>query len=111
MGASHMTDKIQELRRLVQRASGTRPHLTSRLEKGAFLLVLRPIEKLDGGAWRVGSEDGLRSYLIRNGDCECSDYLRHGKGHPCKHRLALMLRDWLEENCHQDEGASGDISR
>ena len=61
MGASHMTDKIQELRRLVQRASGTRPHLTSRLEKGAFLLVLRPIEKLDGGAWRVGSEDGLRS--------------------------------------------------
>ncbi len=105
-----MTDKIQELRLLVQKASGTRPHLTSRLERGAFLLVLRPIEQLDGGVWRVGSEDGLRSYLIRNGDCECSDYARHGKGHPCKHRLALMLRDWLEENCNQDETARGGIS-
>ena len=96
-----MTDTIQRLRCLVQEASVTRPHLTSRLEKGAFLLVLRPIEKLDGGAWRVGSEDGLRSYLIVNGDCECSDYVRHGKGHPCKHRLALMLRKWLEENPNQ----------
>jgi len=98
-----MTDTIQKRRHLVQRASVTRPHLTSRLEKGAFLLVLRPIEKLDGGAWRVGSEDGLRSYLVRDGDCECSDYVRHGKGHPCKHRLALMLRDWLEDNCSQGQ--------
>ena len=48
---------------------------------------------------------------IRNGECECSDYVRHGKGHPCKHRLALMLRDWLEVNCQQGEGASGEISR
>ncbi len=106
-----MTDKIQELKLLVQRASATRPHLTSRLEKGAFLLVLRPIEQLDGGSWRVGSEDGLRSYLIRNGDCDCSDYLRHGKGHPCKHRLALMLRDWLEQSSHQDDGAGEHIPR
>src|SRR5438105_15725329 len=106
-----MTDRIRDLRHLVQSASAPRPHLTSRLEKGAFLLILRPIEQLDGGAWRVGSEDGLRSYLIRNGDCECSDYVRHGKGHPCKHRLALLLRDWLEKNCQQGEGASGEISR
>jgi hypothetical protein len=105
-----MADRIRELRRLVRRASESRPHLTSRLEKGAFLLVLRPIEKLDGGAWRVGSEDGLRSYLIRNGECECSDYVRHGKGHPCKHRLALMLRNWLEENCNQDEATKRDMS-
>jgi hypothetical protein len=96
-----MTDKIQELRLLVQKASVSRPHLTSRLEKGAFLLVLRPIEELDGGAWRVGSEDGLRFYVIRDGECECSDYLRHGKGHPCKHRLALMLRGDLDRNCEQ----------
>jgi hypothetical protein len=106
-----MTDRIQELRRLVQQACSTRPHLTSRLEKGAFLLVLRPIERLDGGAWRVGSEDGLRSYLISNDDCECSDYVRHGKGHPCKHRLALMLRNWLEQMSNQDETARGDVSR
>jgi hypothetical protein len=104
-----MADKIEELRNLVQTAAGTRPHLTSRLEKGAFLLVLRPIERLNSGTWRVGSEDGLSSYLIRNGDCECSDYVRHGKGHPCKHRLALLLRDLLEES--EDEAAKGDVSR
>jgi len=96
-----MIDNIKQLRHLVQTASATRPHLTSRLEKGAFLLVLRPIEKLESGAWRVGSEDGLRSYLIRNGDCECSDYARHGKGHPCKHRLALFLQELLDDNCNQ----------
>jgi len=106
-----MADRIQELRLLVQRASRSRPHLTSRLENGAFLLILRPIERLDGGAWRVGSEDGLRSYLISNDVCECSDYVRHGKGHPCKHRLALMLRDWLEENCDRDEAARKDVSK
>jgi hypothetical protein len=104
-----MTDNIQRLRQLVHTASVTRPHLTSRLEKGAFLLVLRPIEKLDGGAWRVGSEDGLRSYLIIDGDCECSDYLRHGKGHPCKHRLALMLQGSLEDNPNQTPAAGQDV--
>jgi predicted nucleic acid-binding Zn finger protein len=92
-----VSGQIKELRRLVEEASVKKPHLTSRLEKGAFLVLLRPIEQLDVGVWRVGSEDGLRLYVIRNGDCECSDYLRHGKGHPCKHRLALILKQGLEQ--------------
>ena len=82
---------VEELRRLVEGAAARRPHLTSRLEKAAFLVLLRPIHQLRGDTWRVGSEDGLRFYWVRGGECECSDYLRHGSGHPCKHRLALFL--------------------
>ncbi len=38
----------------------------------------------------------LSFYTVREGECECSDYLRHGSGHPCKHRLALFLHRSLE---------------
>jgi len=91
-----VTGSINELRLLVEGAATRRPHLTSRLEKAAFLVLLRPIQKLDGDVWRIASEDGLRFYTVRKGECECSDYLRHGAGHPCKHRLALFLHRALE---------------
>jgi len=89
---------VDELRLLVERAAKRRPHLTSRLEKAAFLVLLRPIQQLHENVWRVGSEDGLRFYTVKRGQCECSDYLRHGANHPCKHRLALFLRRALEES-------------
>ena len=82
---------IHDLRQLVQSASREPPHLTSRLEKAAFLVLLRPIEVLGQHHYQVRSEDGLRYYEVRNGHCECHDYVRHGPGHPCKHRLALAL--------------------
>jgi hypothetical protein len=82
---------IHRLRQLVQEASRENPHLTSRLERAAFLAVLRSIVKVGDSHYRVASEDGLRYYSVIDGHCECSDYLRHGSGHPCKHRLALGL--------------------
>ena len=51
------------------------------------------VESEEGGvgrwaaACRVGAEDGLRDYAV--------DYLRHGAGHNCKHRLALALSQAL----------------
>ena len=87
---------LDQLRKLVQRASRENPHLTSRLEKAAFLLLLRPIVALGDQHFQVGSEDGLRYYEIVNGHCQCHDYVRHGAGHPCKHRLALALHQRLE---------------
>ena len=83
--------RIQQLRELVERASGDNPHLTSRLERAAFLMVLRPIEILSKDRYRVGSEDGLRVYEIVTGHCQFYDYLRHGSGHPRKQRLALAF--------------------
>ncbi len=92
-----MIGTIEELRGLINDAAMRRPHLTGRLEKAAFLVLLRPIEQLGTDTWRVGSEDGLRFYTVREGECECSDYLRHGSGHPCKHRLALFIHRSLED--------------
>ena len=86
---------LRQLRELVQRSSRNNPHLTSRLERAAFLLLLRPIVLLGDHHYEIGSEDGLRSYEALNGHCQCSDYVWHGAGHPCKHRLALLsTRGW-----------------
>ena len=82
---------IRQLRHMVEKAARDNPHLTTRLEKAAFLLLLRPIATLGNNKYQIGSEDGLRNYEVRNGHCECSDYVRHGPGHPCKHRLALAM--------------------
>src|SRR5712692_9975016 len=102
---------IEELRRLVEGAAARRPHLTSRLEKAAFLVLLRPIHQLRRDTWRVGSEDGLRFYCVRGGECECSDYLRHGGGHPCKHRLALFLHRSLGAGGNQATGRGSNRCR
>jgi hypothetical protein len=89
---------IRRLREWVHRACRDNPHLTSRLEKAAFLVLLRPLGCLGDQHFQVGSEDGLRSYDVVNGHCQCSDYIRHGAGHPCKHRLALSLYQSLGQS-------------
>ena len=99
---------IRELRELVTRASRENPHLTSRIEKAAFLLLLRPIVSSGRLGYQIGSEDGLRSYEIRNGHCECSDYVRHGRGHSCKHRLAIAMAQTL--GCTEKPQTLGDAS-
>ncbi len=107
-----MIATIEGLRVLVKDASMMRPHLTSRLEKAAFLVVLRPIERLGRDLWQVGSEDGLRFYTVRDGDCECTDYVRHGRGHLCKHRIALFLHRSLEGDVIESIGGDRyDVSR
>ena len=107
-----MIATIERLRVLVKDASMMRPHLTGRLERAAFLVLLRPIERLGQDLWRVGSEDGLRFYTVRDGDCECTDYVRHGSGHLCKHRIALFLHrslaDDVIESIQEDRS---DVSR
>ena len=99
---------LDQLRDFVHRSSRENPHLTSRLEKAAFLMLLRPIETLGADHYRIGSEDGLRLYEVLNGHCECSDYLRHGSGHPCKHRLALALHQKLENSKQHDPSSESE---
>ena len=81
LGATKPT--LCQLRKLVNQASRDNPHSTSRLEKAAFLVLLRPIVPLGDHHYRIGAEDGLRLYEVLDGHCQCSDYLRHGAGHPC----------------------------
>ena len=86
------------------------PHLTSRLEKGALLVLLWPVVRVGEDHYRIGSEDGLRYYEVIKGHCQCTDYLRHGARHPCRHRLALALflrlqgRSWSPLLREQDDG-------
>ena len=99
--------------RIVDQASRDQPHLTSRLEKAAFLMLLTPIVSLGDRHYRIGSEDGLRNYEVLNGHCECSDYFRHSPGHPSMHRQALALPQRLEcsgknSSPPKDSGAPGD---
>ena len=67
--------------------------------RGSIYWVLLFQGAMGDDHYRVGAEDGLRLYEVQNGHCECSDYLRHGAGHNCKHRLALAL--------YQELGAEG----
>lgn len=86
------TMTVLALQERVQSLCRERPHLTSRIEKAGFIVLLRSIQELTYRRhYRVGAEDGLRTYDVINGHCECSDYVRHGPGHPCKHRLAIEL--------------------
>jgi len=86
-----MRASLEDLRRIVEQASRQRPHLTTRLEKAAFILLLRPIILIANGCYKVGSEDALRWYKVCDGRCECADYQRHGSGHLCKHLLAILI--------------------
>jgi len=113
-----MAMSIEALRTLVREVSHTNPHLTSRLEKAAFLLLLRPIVGVEHDRYRVMSEDGLRWYEVQDGQCECYDYVRHGTGHPCKHRLAISLMQLLKDvtsssitpETRKNHMATGDIN-
>ena len=89
---------MHELRELVESANHDNPHLTTRLEKAAFLVLLRQIVVIGDDRYKITAEDGLRDYEIVNGHCECYDYIRHGAGHPCKHRLALAMHLKLQQS-------------
>lgn len=89
---SHPTQPtLQELRQWVIRWSRENPHLTGRLEKAAFLVLLRDVQEVAPNSYLVGAEDGLRDYAVVDGECECTDFQRHGLGHLCKHRLAVAF--------------------
>ena len=62
--------QIQRLRELVRRSSHRNPHLTTKLEKAAFLVLLRPVENVGDDHYRIGSEDGLRVYDVIMGHCQ-----------------------------------------
>jgi hypothetical protein len=68
-----------------------RSHLARRLKHATFLLLFRHILVLDETHFRVESEGTRRWYEVRDGQCTCEDYRRHGMGHFCKHLLAVAL--------------------
>jgi hypothetical protein len=86
-----MTAALADLQRIVSAFAQDRPHLASRLEHAASVLLFRHILVLDATHFRVESEDTRRWYDVCDGRCSCEDYRRHGMGHVCKHLLAVAL--------------------
>ena len=80
------------IRRLVEQGKAHRPELARRLDRAAFIVLLRSVEPTDATAHEYAVESDVepgRSYRV-NGTCECPDYAR-APGHWCKHRLAVAL--------------------
>ncbi len=86
-----MLATIEDLRHAVTVVSDGRPELARRLERAAVLLPFRHIVDLGEGRYRVQSEDGLRWYGAKEGECTCQDARRHGPHYLCKHALAVSL--------------------
>ena len=106
-----MAMTVECLRSWVQQASHTNPHLTSRLEKAAFIVLLRPVMQVGDDRYRVMSEDGLRWYEVKDGQCDCYDYVRHGPGHPCKHRIAVSLVQQFKNGPLNNPAASSEYRK
>jgi hypothetical protein len=85
------TPTIGTIRTLVERAKRREPALASRLERAAFVVLLRRVDERPEGGHTVesDSEPGT-AYIVDAGVCECPDYWRAPE-HYCKHRLAVLL--------------------
>lgn len=68
------------------------PESLSRIEKAVALVLNNQVELLENGHAVVASQskNGVTSYTIANGSCECADYER-APASLCKHRLARGL--------------------
>ena len=65
------------------------PESSDRIDKAVALVLNDQVELLDNGHAMVASQstNGVTSYTIANGTCECADYAR-APASLCKHRLA-----------------------
>lgn len=83
------------IRSATEHAKAHRPELASRVERAAFILVMRRIER-DGEAWTVESvSQPGKCYRVVGCTCDCPDYFR-APDHQCKHRLAVALQVYAE---------------
>lgn len=80
---------VEALRTYVERAKTRRPELTSRLERAAFIVMLRQIERRGPDEWLVESDTERGKFYVVSGIfCSCYDHSRAPSG-LCKHRLAV----------------------
>lgn len=72
-------------------AKSHRPDLASRVERAAFIILMRRIER-NGEVWLVESEcEPGKSYHVVGATCECPDFFHRAPDGQCKHRIAVSL--------------------
>jgi len=78
----------QLVEEIAVKAKATLPDANGRVDKAVALVLSGDVELLPDGTARVFSQsNGITSYLVVNGHCECKDYER-APSQWCKHRIA-----------------------
>jgi hypothetical protein len=81
------------------------PQCASRIDRAVELVLAGHVELCEDGSARVRSQtDGVTSYLVVNGTCECEDFPRAPDG-LCKHRLAPRIARRAMQVATQDDAA------
>lgn len=73
---------------IAAKATAKLPECLGRIDKAVALVLAGDVELLPDGTARVYSQaNGIESYLVVNGHCDCKDYAR-APSQWCKHRIA-----------------------
>jgi hypothetical protein len=81
----HAVDEVTD------KAMAALPHSASRIEKAVQIVLAGDVELLENGTASVRSQsNGVSTYLIVNGHCECLDFER-APGGQCKHKISVGL--------------------
>jgi hypothetical protein len=79
---------VQEI---AEKAKATLPEANGRVDKAVALVLQGDVELLEDGTARVYSQsNGITSYRVVNGTCDCQDFTRAPSSW-CKHRIAYGL--------------------
>jgi len=86
----HAVDEVAD------KAFAALPHSASRIEKAIQIVLAGDVELLENGTASVRSQsNGVSSYLIVNGHCECLDF-DQAPAQMCKHRIAAGMQKRAE---------------
>jgi hypothetical protein len=82
---------------VAEKARAKLPECNGRVEKAVALVLNGDVELHEGGTAQVYSQsNGVSSYAVVNGHCDCSDSPRAPHGF-CKHRLAAGILRRVQE--------------
>src|SRR5215831_12093792 len=82
---------------IAAKATETLPECLGRVDAAVKLVLAGDVEVLADGTARVYSQsNGITSYRIVNGTCDCKDFAQ-APSHWCKHRIAHGIAVRVEE--------------
>ena len=89
---------------IAAKARAKLPECNGRVDKAVALVLQGDVELLPDGTARVYSQsDGITSYRVVNGACDCKDYER-APSHQCKHRIAYGIQTRAQQGIERRQG-------
>jgi hypothetical protein len=111
---THLHDTRQVWREAVahvaEKAKTALPESHGRIDKAVMIVLAGDVEMFQDGTARVASQsDGVTTYHVVNGHCDCKDFDRAPQGW-CKHRLAHAISRRAYQRAGTPEGAADEAS-